>query len=227
MTRTTTKIVDFQRLKLLGKSAETVIIKLMMACNDMQLANEALAEWKKEQPRLRKHREVGAKMYFVRLQISHLYEALKIVEQIRIDGSLLRLVKQCDQRTQNSFHELEPFLPNGSKRNWFESMAGMIRHNLVFHYSQSGKLIERAISDRAGRPEARHSSITRGSTAYLWHFKPADDIVDSIIVRQIWCISRDKDLRTEVDIIVDEIHRIFLCFVDFAGEFIWKYCGRS
>lgn len=227
MTRTTTKIVDFQRLKLLGKSAETVIIKLMMACNDMQLANEALAEWKKEQPRLQKHREVGAKMYFLRLQISHLYEALKIVEQIRIDGSLLRLVKQCDQRTQNSFHELEPFLPNGSKRDCFESMVGRLRHNLVFHYDESGKLIERAISDRAGRPEARYSSVTRGSTAYLWHFKPADDIMDSIVVRQIWSVPRDKDLRTEADRVADEIHRIFLCFVDFAGEFIWKYCGRS
>lgn len=226
MTRTRTIIVDFQRLALLGNSAATVI-KLMMACNDLQLANEALVEWKKEQPRLRKCREVGAQMYFVRLMMSHLYEALKIVEHIHIDESLLRLVKQCDQRTQNSFHELESFLPNGSRRQWFESMVGKIRNNLVFHYEKRGKMIERAISDRAGRPEARHSSITRGSTAYLWHFKPADDIVDSILVREIWGIPRDKDLRTEVDRIVDEIHRIFLCFVDFAGEFIWKCCGRS
>jgi hypothetical protein len=51
--------------------------------------------------------------------------------------------------------------------------------------------------------------------------------VDSIVVRQIWGIPRDKDLRAEIDIIADEVHQLFLCFVDFAGEFIWKYCGRS
>jgi hypothetical protein len=61
--------LDFQRLQLAGQSAATVV-KLMMACNDMQLAG-----WKKQQPRSQKHREVGAKMYFLRLQISHLYEA--------------------------------------------------------------------------------------------------------------------------------------------------------
>jgi len=226
MTRITTINVDLQRLERRGNIAATVI-KLMMACNDLQLANEALDKWKKEQPRLRKGREVGAKMYFVRLQISHLYEALKIVEQIHTDESLLRLVKQCDQRTQNWFHELEPFLPNGSRRQWFESMVGKLRHNLVFHYSQSDKMIERAISDRAGRPEARYSLVTRGSTYNLWHFKTADDIVDSIVVRQIWGIPRDKDLRTEADRIAEEIRQVLLCFVDFAGDFIWKCFERS
>jgi len=95
---------------------------------------------------------------------------------------------------------------------------GRLRHNLVFHYDESSKLIMKAISDRAERTEARHSSITRGSTAYLWHFKPADDIVDSIVVRQIWGIPRDKDLRAEIDIITDEVHQLFLCFVDLQAS---------
>ncbi|OHC75224.1 MAG: hypothetical protein A3G18_06595 [Rhodospirillales bacterium RIFCSPLOWO2_12_FULL_58_28] len=98
MTRTTTRYVDFQRLAQQGKSASTVI-KLMMACNDMQIANEALAEWKKEQPRHRKDREIGTRMYFVRLQMSHLYEALKIIKQIHTDESLKCLIKQCDDKT--------------------------------------------------------------------------------------------------------------------------------
>ena len=226
MIRTITKSVDLRRFAQQGKSAATVI-KLMMACNDMQLANEALAEWKKEQPRHRKGREAGARMYFVRLQVSHLYEALKIVEQIRGDRSLMLQIESCDRRTQNSFQKPEPFLPGGDRQGWFQKMAGRLRHNLAFHYDGSGKLIEKAISDRTGRSEARHSSVTRGSTAYLWHFKPADDIVDSIVLRQIWGVPRDKDLRTEVDKIADDIHRVFLHFTDFAGEFIWRYCDHS
>jgi hypothetical protein len=199
----------------------------MMACNDMQVANEALAEWKSEQLPHKRHRQFGAKMYFVRLQISHLYESLKIIDQIRGDRQLMKLVDQCDAKTQQSFQELEAFLPNGAKRQWLDRMVGKLRHNLVFHYDESGKLIERAIADRAARAEAWHSSVTRGSAAYLWHFKPADDILDSIVVRQIWGVPRQQDMRTEVDRIVDEIHQVFLSFVDFSGEFIWKYCSRG
>ena len=120
MRRTTTIFLDFQRLQLAGQSAATVV-KLMMACNDMQLANECLAGWKKQQPRSQKHREVGAKMYFLRLQISHLYEALKIVENIRQDKSLRRVVEQCDTKTKSSFRELEFFCPMAINANgWKE-----------------------------------------------------------------------------------------------------------
>ena len=79
----------------------------------------------------------------------------------------------------------------------------------------------------AGREEARHSSITRGSTAHLWHFKVADDVVDSIVVRGIWKISRSSDLQLEANKILDRVHKIFLLFFDFSGEFIWRYFNHD
>lgn len=225
MPRTQTLYVDFQTLEARGDSAAT-IVKLMMACNDLQLANEALSEWKREQPASRKPRQTGAVMYFVRLQLGHLFEGLKVIDQIRKDPVLLSLVKQADAQTQQSFANLEQFLPDGARRGDIEKLMGRVRSNLTFHYEESGKLIAKAISDRAARPEARLSSVTRGSTAYLWHFKAADDVVDSVVVRQIWGIPRSADVRTEVDKIADDLHQqIFLRFVDFSGEFIWKYCG--
>lgn len=119
---------------------------------------------------------------------------------------------------------LKQYLPCGPKRARFEQLAGQIRHNLTFHYDQSRTLIERAISDRAARPEAKVSLITRGDAMHLWHFKVADDVVDSIIVRQIWKIPRDADLRAKAEAIADEVHKILLLFLDFSGESIWKYC---
>jgi len=223
MSRTSTKYITFESLKMRGSSAVTVV-KLMMACNDMSLANQALTEWKKDQPMMKKSRQIGAGMYFVRTQLAHLHEGFKIIEEIRADQSLMAHVATCDQETQRSFQKLISFLPGESNRSEFEQLIGRIRHNLTFHYDKSGKLIENAISDRAGRAEARHSSITRGSTAHLWHFKVADDIVDSIVVRQIWKIPRSSDLRLEADKIADRVHQIFLWFVDFSGEFIWRYC---
>ncbi len=224
MPRTQTRYVHFQTLDARGESAATVV-KLMMACNDLQLANEALSEWKQEQPAPRKPRQTGAGMYFVRLQLGHLFEGLKVIDQIRKDPVLLSRVRQTDTQTQQSFANLEQFLPGGARRGEIEKLMGRVRSKLTFHYEESGKLIAKAISDRAARPEARVSSVTRGSNAYLWHFKAADDVVDSVVVRQIWGIPRSADLRTEADKIADDLHQIFRWFVDFSGEFIWKYCG--
>ena len=133
-------------------------------------------------------------------------------------------MKRCDAETQRSFHELEQFLHGGPNHSEFERLAGQVRHNLTFHYYRCEALIKRAIADRAGRQEARVSSVTRGDTAYLHHLKVADDVVASIVYRQIWRIPRHAELQAEADKVADRVYQIFLWFVDFSGEFIWKYC---
>jgi hypothetical protein len=223
MTRTYTKPVDPARLAARGKSAAT-IIRLMMACNDMTLADEALAGWSGEQPQDRKDRQNGARMYFMRMQISHLSEGLKNIDEIRKDAGLYALVHQCDARTQGAFRQLEEYLPDGAKHHEPHQLAKLIRNKLAFHYDN--KMINKALVDRAERPGARSSSITRASTAHRWRFELADEIVDSIVVRQIFGIPEIADLRVEVDRIVGQLHEVKLHFVDFAGEFIWSYCGK-
>jgi hypothetical protein len=222
VTRTLTKYVNLETLLSRGESA-IIVVKLMMASNDLSLANDALGQWKKERQLSRKARQTGAGMYFVRTQLAHLYEGLKVIEEIREDSSLLAKVKNCGIQTQESFQNLEQFLPGGLKRLELIKLVGKVRHNLTFHYNQSSELIRRAISDRAARSEARHSSITSSDTAYLWYFKVADDIVDSIVVRQIWEIPKSADPRVEADKVADYVHQIFVSFMDFSTMFIWKY----
>lgn len=223
MSQTSTRYISFETLEMRGPSAATVV-KLMMACNDMSLANQALTEWKGEQPNMRKSRQIGAVMYFVRTQLAHLHEGLKVIEAIRADPSLMAHVAVCDPETQQSFQKLISFLPGEPSRREFEQLIGRVRHNLAFHYDESGKLIKNAISDRASRAEARQSSVTRGNTSHLWHFEVADNLLDSIVVRQIWKVPKSANVRVEADKIADRVHQIFLWFVDFAGEFIWRYC---
>jgi hypothetical protein len=105
MTRTHTRLIDYQRLEARGRSS-VLVIKLMMACNDMQLENEAAFNWKEKQPRNKQYRQVGARMYFIRLQMAHLHEALKIVEDVRNDDHLMVLLSTCDSQTQTSFRKL-------------------------------------------------------------------------------------------------------------------------
>ena len=218
MASTKTRCVDFEALKSRGRSA-VIVVRLMMACNDLSLADQALADWRKEQRRNRLSKQTGAFMYFIRAQISHLHEGLKIIEQLRKDPELLETLQRCDSHTKRCFQELCA----GPKRERFDKLATRIRSNLAFHYDESGKLIARAISDRAARPKAKVSVVTRGDTIHSWYFKVADDVVDSIAVRQIWDIPRDADLRGQVDAIMEELHTILCQFLDFSGEFIWKY----
>jgi hypothetical protein len=198
----------------------------MMACNDMQLANEALHSWKEDQPRDKQYRQPGAKMYFIRIQMAHLYEGLKILAEIRRDERLMTLLSTCDSETQASFRKLEAYVKGGERRALLDRIIGQVRHNLTFHYNETGKLIEQAISEIAAIPGGHYSRVTRGSNAYLWHFEVGDEITDKIVIRYIWKIPYDKTVREEADAIADQMHEIFLAFLDFAGEFIWKYAEQ-
>lgn len=123
MPATSTKIVDFDELQRRETTAP-IMVKLMMVCNDLSLANESLVRWKEEQSRMQKHRKLGAKMYFVRIQLSHLFEGLKVIEEIRKNSELMALLSQCDTRTQDSFYALERVLPGGTERQKFEKLVG-------------------------------------------------------------------------------------------------------
>jgi hypothetical protein len=60
-----------------------ILIRLMTALSDLTIASEGFGRWKdEEQPGLQRVRE-AANRYFVRMQIGHLHEALRIIDDIR------------------------------------------------------------------------------------------------------------------------------------------------
>jgi len=75
----------FARLDAIASKGDlgSVLIRLMIVINDMTLAMDAQRRWTEDPTRERQHRQRGAKIYFVRLQLAHIYEAMKIVEEIR------------------------------------------------------------------------------------------------------------------------------------------------
>jgi hypothetical protein len=224
MGRNTTRYIDFSLLKVRLPSSATVV-KLMMACNDMSLANQSLGKWKGEFEVTREARSWGASLWAIRAQISHMYEGLDILREIVADEQLMQVVEMCDQRTQESFQRLKSYVEPGSKLKELESIAGRIRNSVSFHYDESGKLIKRGIDALARR--GRLSSVTRASSAPDWHFELADRVVDEVVCRQIWNISENADQSAEADKVIDTIHEVFLVFMDFAGEFIWRYASAD
>jgi len=197
----------------------------MMACNDMSLANQALGDWRKPQLPHKTYRQKGAGMYFIRTQMSHLYEGFQVINEISKDPLLMQVIRVCDTRTQQSFDQLIRFLPSGDRYSELEHLIGIMRNTMAFHYDETGKLITRAIDDLASQPSTRISSITRGNRAHSWNFKVADEIANNVVVHQIWKIDKNSDIDEKADEMADKMDEVLLCFVDFAGEFIWKYCS--
>ena len=224
MSCTTTIMYDFQKMALMPDAAST-ILRMMMACNDMQTANEALSYWKEKHVQQPTGRARGAGMYFIRLQISHLHEALSIIDSIKKYSYLSNLLSRCDSRTQKAFDQLSEAKTN---RTHISIMA-KLRNNLGFHYLDKPggeKWIKKALIERS-EGDGRHSVVTRGMTCYDWHFKPGDDISNDITVKEILGISNIDLDNSEKDKILQELHDIFILFLDFAGEFIWKFCEQS
>jgi hypothetical protein len=100
------------------------------SCNDITLAEDAFSRWVEEERPAWKGRQTGAKMYFFRLQISHIHEAMEVIKQIKKDHLLA--VEATDPRTRESFAALQAFL----KSDDYKKIAKLMRHFVTFHYQQ-------------------------------------------------------------------------------------------
>lgn len=209
--------VDLAILASFGNQA-TVIVRLMMACNDISLANRFLGVSSRLSPVYVRR---GAGMYFVRLQCGHLSEALKLIQEIREDRSLLQIIPHLPRFARNAFSELVNYLPSGPGHAKFYRYIESIRNKTVFHYDRS--LALRGLTDRARRAESSHSKITRGTHITLWWFELADDIHDTMVCRFLWGIPREANLREEADKILDFGQTLCKAFLDFAGAYIFQY----
>ena len=219
MSRTRTILVDLQKLQASGNAS--TLIRLMMACNDIALANQCLKKFKEERSKIRKPVQRGALMYFVRLQCGHLNEGLKIIQEIKDNRKLSESIERCSQDARDSFNRLVNCLKGGAERKKFEDYVAIIRHKTIFHYDN--KMVQRALADRARSEEAKQSKITLGDDISLFRFELSDDIVDSIVCRHICKIHRNADLRKEIDEIMLWASDIGKSLLDFGGEFIYRY----
>lgn len=220
MSRTQTIFVDLSRL-LFQKEEAALIVRLMMACNDISLSNQCLVKYREDQGRMRQNVQRGALMYFVRLQCGHLKEAMDLIQEICDSQELYRRIERCSTYAQTCFENLKRCLKGGPDFAKYKDYIMRIRHKTIFHYDS--KLVEKAIVDRASRQEAKTSRITRGDHISLWRFELSDDIVDSIVCRQIMKIPKDADLRKQADEYADFGSNLCISFLDFCGEFVFSY----
>lgn len=213
LTNTTT----FQHLASQGRLG-TILLWLMIFVNDLALCNDALEQWDKHQDEAHKKRAAGAKMYFVRVMLSHINEGLKIINQINGDPELRNAVGQCDQATQKLFKTVVSL--NGTE----EAQAlQKIRNEIAFHYTRNR--LDVALAGLAKRFPGNAHSISFGKPIDCF-FEPSDRVIDNAVLKDIFKVPDDADLGAET---LKRIHRLQSIGDDlatFSASFIFKHASK-
>ena len=204
---------------LADKELASVVVRLMMAMNDLGVANSALAEWERTEDRKKAGRRNGGKLYYGRMMMAHVYEALHIIEEIKGSAQLRAAVDRCDSKTGASFNAVAKFLDTDDYK-----VLCRIRNNSSFHYSP--KLTMRALEKLVEKYPNHISPYSLGQNTLDWYFELGDLINDKIVVRDIFKVPDQDDLRTAIDPILLRLHKMAVAFTDFAGHFIW-HCMRK
>jgi hypothetical protein len=188
----------------------------MMAMNDIGVANDALQEWDQTESRKKKARQNGGKLYFGRMQMAHVYEALLIIKEISETASLLQAVERCDSRTRRSFEVVAVFLNTEDFRRLLR-----LRNNAAFHYDR--KLALRALHQIVEKYPSDASSLSLGTDTLDWYFELGDKVLDRLVIREIFNVSEDEDMNDAINAVLDRLYAMALAFSDFAGYFIRRY----
>lgn len=192
------------------------VATLAMVCNDLAIANSSMSRYSKNGPAALAHIARGGRMYFSRMMCGHLNEGMEAIATVRRDASLLALVNRCSEKAQGAFEALCACLRGGSEHKKFEKYVGWVRHRVAFHYGADD--IVWAIKDRASRNVT--GTLTAGQGIHSTRFEFADDILDSIVVRKLWRIPREKDVRGEADRIGNWCDQKCREFLQFSQEFV-------
>jgi hypothetical protein len=215
MSRSTHKYAKLDALASKGKLG-SVLIRLMMVINDMSLAMDAQRRWIEEAKPERRHRERGAKIYFIRLQVSHIYEAMKIVEEIRDTPALMKAVDRSGASTKKGFAALLAFIGSPD----FQRVMRRIRNNLTFHYDPN--TIESALASLVAKHPGASGSMSLGDEPHNWFFEPGDMVGERAAVREIFKVPEGADVIEESDKIMMRLHGIIQMFGGVAGSLIWQ-----
>lgn len=211
MSRSTHKYARLDAIASKG-ALGSVLIRLMMVINDMSLAMDAFRRWSEDE---REHRARGAKIYFIRLQISHIFEAMKMIEEIRDSPELMKAVDRSDNSTKNGFAALLAFVRSPEFK-----IVARIRNNLTFHYD--AKTIGNALTSLVAKHSDANGSMSLGDDPHNWFFEPGDLVGDRAAVRDIFKVPEGADVLAETDKIVMRLHHIVQMFGGFAGSLIWQ-----
>ena len=155
--------------------------------------------------------------------MSYVYEALEVIKEIRDSKPLMKEIGWCNKKTQDCFAVVTAFLDSDD----YKKILVKFRNNVGFHYN--GKYADRAVTEIAADFPDDMSPMTLGEDPLDWHFELGDKVQDKVVIRYIFEVPKDKDIKTESDAIAGRVFdiagRVFDIaekLIEFAGYFIWE-----
>ena len=222
MSRTRTLYVDIRKLSRKPEEA-SVIIRLMMVCNDLAVSNAKLLEVSEQDTVIPDHVRWGTKLYFLRLGIGHLNEAMKVVADLRGRPPMLRLIGECSSHGRACFDQLASCLKGGADFDKFKAQIMMIRNKTAFHYDDM--LVQTALVDRASTTKKTHS-VTMSHDVRDMRYGVADDILSTLIVHQVWK-AKGLEMNDKLPEVLAFTNCLVRALLEFAAEFTMLYIRQN
>lgn len=194
-----------------------VLIRLMLSVNDIARASDANDQWAATSGG-REHLKAGARMYFIRVLMGHVYEGLCIVREICANPALRANVDLCDAQTARDFDALENFIASKEFK-----VFNLFRNRAAFHYDR--QLPQRHLQEIAAHSPELQWSYSMGSEPLDWRFELADAVMDRIVIREVFGLNEPKgEERTrKTEVIATRIDEISRLFTSFAAHFVWRF----
>ena len=199
----------------------SLVVRLMMAANDMQLANWSVVPWHGAQRPMHRHMQQGAIQYFIRLQSGHLREALKLVGEVRREPQLLDRVARCSVEARHAFSKLVDCLRGGPDHQKYEALIGRMRNQIAFHYDESQ--VKKALVRLADANSPVRAKVTLGMDYFLDRFNLADTVTETIFVREIMGIPPGADVEQEFNRSRKFVNELCVGYLRFVREFAINY----
>lgn len=235
------KHISMQRLAQKGE-AGGVLVRLMMVLQDLAFADRAQGVIAGRPSKKKKQGDVkrAAGRYYMRLQISHLFEGLKIIREISQDEMLERMVGACNKETQKAFDHLRDFKSNPDYK-----FMERIRNNLSSHYApkpivKSLQRLEQRRQRQVDMRKARMPDVRKPidvvkvcveRESYRSKLVPWEIVENDIVLHDIFKLPEsdtyegDKKLDADADEIMLRLGRVRTTFGFFAGSFIMRHAA--
>jgi hypothetical protein len=196
----------------------SVIARLMLCVNDIAFAHDASERWAGETAPSRQGYQTAAGFYFTRIVLSHVNEALEVVEEITRSPTLRAAVDACDKPTREDFDYLESVLKSRERKVFMD-----IRNRGTFHYDRQlpAVILEEIAKLEPDRPWA----YSAGHKPLDWHFELADAISGRLIItRALGAKGRKSPERTaKTAQIAQKLQEISTKFRSFATFFVRRH----
>ncbi len=186
-----------------------------MSVNDISLAADGNDRWAATTDRRRAGRKSAARIYHIRILMSHVHEALGIVEKISDTPPLRAAVDQCDSRTQSAYQVLVRFI-RSERMITFDKL----RNRATFHYDRH--LPEKSLNEIARADPSKAWFYSVGFEPIDWHFELADAVVDRMVIRDVFSLKepRSPERQQKVEAIAAEMENVATNFTEFATYFV-------